>query len=316
MPKGVAGDPLGDLCSHPGLLDRALQDGRVLVVADGAARARVPGETHRGEDPLPPPVASCRRILSAQGIRERDLSVSLLDVALVKAADLHQVALERPAEASREGRHPVAPALSLPDRELRVREVEVLDPQPQTFQQTETGSVEQRPLYPAGAMQLGQHRSDLFAGQHHGQYAADLCADSRVEAFELPIEDVTVEKEECTQRLVLGAGTHSPADGEIREEGHDLDGTHLFRVALVVKENETPHPADVGLLGAEAVVAPARSDTNAVQELRWLADGRRFGGHRGATRDRSRGEVPRLRLAAQAGKARSLERPGYIVSGA
>ena len=125
---------------------------------------------------------------------------------------------------------------------------------------------------------------------------------------------MTVEKEECTQRLVLGAGTHSPLDGEIREEGHDFDGTHLFRVALVVEEYETPHPADVGLLGAGAVVAPARSDTNAVQELRWLADGRRFGGHRGATRDRSRGEIPRLRLAAQPGKARRFERSGCIAA--
>ena len=131
----------------------------------------------------------------------------------MKTADLHQVALERPAETSREGRHPVTPALSLPDRELRAREVEVLDPQPQALHQTEAGSVEQRGLQPAGAVQVSQHGPDLVPRQHHGQRAADLRADSRVEALEFAVEDVTVEEEERTQRLVLGAGAHSSANG-------------------------------------------------------------------------------------------------------
>ena len=62
------GDPLGDSRPLRGLLDRPLQDGRVLVVAGDAVRARVPGEARCGKGPLPPPVAGCGWMLAAQGI--------------------------------------------------------------------------------------------------------------------------------------------------------------------------------------------------------------------------------------------------------
>ena len=107
-------------------------------------------------------------MLPAQGIREQDLSVALLEVALMKTTDLHQVALERPAEAPREGRHPVAPTFALPDRELRACKVEVLDPEPQALHQTKAGSVEQRGLQPARPVQVAQHGPHLVPGQDHG----------------------------------------------------------------------------------------------------------------------------------------------------
>ena len=84
----------------------------MLVVTGPSTRVRVPSETRRGEDPLPQPIAARRWILPAQGIREQNLSATLLQVAPVETANLHQVALEGPAEASREGRHPVAPVRS------------------------------------------------------------------------------------------------------------------------------------------------------------------------------------------------------------
>ena len=140
----------------------------MLVVTGELARAGVPSETRCGEDPLPEPLAGRRWMLPAQGVREQNLSVALLEVALVETADLHQVALERPAETPRECRHPVAPALALPDRELRAGEVEVLDPKSQALHQTEASSVDQRGLQPARAVQVAQHGPHLVPGQDHG----------------------------------------------------------------------------------------------------------------------------------------------------
>jgi hypothetical protein len=68
----------------------------VLVVTGDWARARVPSKTRRGEDPLPQPIAGRRWILPAQGIRDKNLSATLLQVAPVETANLHQVALEGP----------------------------------------------------------------------------------------------------------------------------------------------------------------------------------------------------------------------------
>jgi hypothetical protein len=87
------------------------------------------------------------------------------------------------------------------------------------------------------------------------------------------VEDVAVEEEERAQRLVLGAGAHSPPDGEIREKRDDLLWAHVLGMALSVVEDESPHPGDVGLLGPQAVVTLARGDPNAVEELRWKVDG-------------------------------------------
>jgi hypothetical protein len=54
----------------------------------------------------------------------------------------------------------------------------------------------------------------------------------------------------------------------VREELIHLSFTHFSRMALLVEENKSPNPGDVGFLGAEAVVPRSNSGTDPVEQFR------------------------------------------------
>ena len=113
-----------------------------------------------------------------------------------------------------------------------------------------------------------QERTDFRAGHHGRKPRRALGADEILELRERLLEDVAVEKEKGAESLVLrGSGDMVP-DREGREEGVDLGLSHFGGVPLVVKEDEALDPADVGLFGAQGVVARADGDAHAVEELR------------------------------------------------
>lgn len=66
-----------------------------------------------------------------------------------------------------------------------------------------------------------------------------------------------VEEEQGVEGLVLGGGGDVALDGEVVEIGDDFGLAHLFGVALAVEEDEPLGPVEVGLLGADAIVAAA-----------------------------------------------------------
>jgi hypothetical protein len=87
------------------------------------------------------------------------------------------------------------------------------------------------------------------------------------EAFELAPEDFAIKEEEGGERLVLRGGRHLTFDREMREELDDLDCSHLIGVSNTVVVDVPPDPTDVGLLGSQGVVANAKRDPHAVEQL-------------------------------------------------
>ncbi len=83
---------------------------------------------------------------------------------------------------------------------------------------------------------------------------------------------MSVEEEERREGLVLGGGRDAAVRRERGQERVDLRLAHRVGVALAVEEDEPLHPRDVGLFGAEAVVARAERGTHAVEELHPLAE--------------------------------------------
>jgi hypothetical protein len=57
-------------------------------------------------------------------------------------------------------------------------------------------------------------------------------------------------------------------DGEVRQEGRYLGRTHLQRMTLVVKQDESPNPPDVGVLRAQRQMADAAAIPDAIEKLR------------------------------------------------
>jgi hypothetical protein len=80
-----------------------------------------------------------------------------------------------------------------------------------------------------------------------------LTGADRIHRADLLVQDGLIENQQGTERLILCGGCHLAINGQVGEEGFDFGITHLFGVPLVVKQNETPGPINVGMLGAAGI---------------------------------------------------------------
>src|SRR5262249_39709529 len=85
------------------------------------------------------------------------------------------------------------------------------------------------------------------------------------------LEDISIEKEQCRQRLILGGSTNAGLDGEARQEDVDLLLAHLARMPLAVKKDEAANPSHVGLFGAAAGVHGAQREAHTAEQAGLLA---------------------------------------------
>ena len=70
----------------------------------------------------------------------------------------------------------------------------------------------------------------------------------------IELEDVTIEEKDGAQRLSLGGGGDVVVDGEVGEEAIEVVGFELLGMPPV-EAKEPVDPAEVGLFGADGVVA-------------------------------------------------------------
>lgn len=94
----------------------------------------------------------------------------------------------------------------------------------------------------------------LLAREHDGDARGTLGPLDALDVRQFDARNVAVEEEERAERLVLGRGGDAAIGGQVREELADLFGSHLFRVALVMEEDEAADPVDVGALSADAIM--------------------------------------------------------------
>jgi hypothetical protein len=87
------------------------------------------------------------------------------------------------------------------------------------------------------------------------------------------LEHIAVEEKEGAERLILGRGGDAAVRGQVREELADLIRPHLFRVALVVEEDEALAPVDVGALGADAIMPEPQAAPDLLEERRFIGHG-------------------------------------------
>jgi len=82
-------------------------------------------------------------------------------------------------------------------------------------------------------------------------------------------EYVTIEKEQGAVGLVLGRRGDLSIHGQMGEKGFDFRRAHVARMTLVVEENETFDPIDVGFFGADGVVLESDGVSYLVEYLLW-----------------------------------------------
>ena len=77
---------------------------------------------------------------------------------------------------------------------------------------------------------------------------------------------MSVQKEQCGKRLVLGGGADILTYREMSEKGVDLGLTHVRGMAQMVEVDETLHPEAVRAFGAQTVVAGVKRLAHLIEE--------------------------------------------------
>src|SRR2546422_32543 len=117
-------------------------NGRVRdVVSALHAAARIQRAVSGRKYVLPTPVACGPRILSRQRVRQEYLATAVLQVLLVHYLHFREMAFQWLLQALRQHRNPILFSFPVANRYLSVSEVQILNPQAQTFHQSEAGTV-------------------------------------------------------------------------------------------------------------------------------------------------------------------------------
>jgi hypothetical protein len=162
---------------------------------------------------------------------------------------------ERFLDQLRQQCHPVLESLAVPYRDLVRPEVDVLDPEPETFPEPEAGPIHKTGHYPHAAFKAPEYGSGFLLG-HDDRQALWPSGPNEIAQFaDLAPEQATVEKQNGAQSLILGGGTYFGPQGQVAQESIDLGFTHIGWVTPLVKVDEPQHPVAVGLLGAAAIVS-------------------------------------------------------------
>ncbi len=156
-----------------------------------------------------------------------------------------------------------------------------------------------------------EYGADLLAGQHDGQEPGPLGPNDIVEPRQIDAEHLAIEEQQGAQGLVLGGGCHFVVNGERCQERGDVGRSHLSRVALVVEEDVSLDPVDVGLLRAAAVVSGADSIPHAVEKSALWRRGRTgfMDGEHGTGGALRRGGIRDVAAGRKANHAHAFEIP-------
>jgi hypothetical protein len=119
-------------------------------------------------------------------------------------------------------RHTVLSSLSSSDANLTSREVDVLNTQPETLRQSETGAIEHQRDEVDIALELSEKGANFLAIEDDGQARRRSRANGRSDIAEWTLEHIVVEQHQCAQRLDLGRSRDLLLRCEIREEVDDL----------------------------------------------------------------------------------------------
>jgi hypothetical protein len=164
-----------------------------------------------------------------------------------------------------EERDAVLRALAAADDDLAVAEVDVLDPESETFHEAQAGSVEEESHQMPWGRQLADDLPGLLRGEDHRDTIPGLGEGEGVEPTWVDIEHLLVEEDQGVEGLILRCGRDVKFHCEMAEERADFQRAHLVRVPFLVVENKAADPVHISFLGSEAVMSHAERGTHAIQ---------------------------------------------------
>ena len=116
--------------------------------------------------------------------------------------------------------------LPVTNHDLLVGKVDVFDSQPQTFEQSHTGSIEESEEQQMLFRDMAEEELDLLPRQHDRELAFGLGSDQSLQLSDGLIEHLLVEKDQSTEGLRLGRAADSALVGKVRQGGRRAGGRH------------------------------------------------------------------------------------------
>ncbi len=155
---------------------------------------------------------------------------------------LFQVLRQGLLQPLRQGNDTVLLALAVPDDDLVILEIHILNPRPNALHQPHAGAVEQGGHQMRNAIELFQQAGDLAAAQHHREPSRPRGPREVSERVQGLTEYLLVQKDQGIQRLILGAGRDLAANGKVLEKCDNAIRAHLRRIAPAAEQDEATHP--------------------------------------------------------------------------
>jgi hypothetical protein len=158
--------------------------------------------------------------------------------------------LQRAAQARRKHDHAILAALAFAHHDHAALEIQVLDAQPQTFDQPQARPVHQLHEQRELARNMRQQACHLLARQHDRNAHARLGPDELLHPRQLDVQHFPVQEQDRAQRLLVRQRRHRTRIGQMTQEGLDLGCTHLARMPQAMMPDERADPVDMGLPGS------------------------------------------------------------------
>ncbi len=224
MAEGVTGDTLFDASRFGGACDCLLHAVFVDVMAAELvglidqlsidfAGLGISAEMLGWEEVLPGEAATRGGVFSVEGVWQPDPAGAGLHVAVVLRFDEFKLFVEMTRESRWHGNHSVLFALAVADGDLQSLEVEVFDSDSAAFQQPQAAAVKQSGDEAIGAFgDMVQETANFVDAKDDRESIGSFSANGIELDFE--VEDLGVEKKQCRECLVLGAGGDTSIDGE------------------------------------------------------------------------------------------------------
>jgi hypothetical protein len=143
MAQAVGGGVFGDASGTDGGFDGALDDGLMEVVPPPISGGAVHIVTGRWENPLPRPVAARGRVLSVEGVGERDRARAGGEILGVLSTYLDEVRTQRGLDAGGKHGHAIFASFPVVNGELVAVEVQVLGAKLRALEDAQACSVQQ-----------------------------------------------------------------------------------------------------------------------------------------------------------------------------
>lgn len=268
MPEDVRSNRFIDAGKTSSVFDRTLQIRFVQVVTPSDATDRVRRKNRSREDILPGKFTIRIRIFPFQGIWKIGGPKALGEIQPMLRLDLLEMKAKLCDEHVGEHGDAVILALAIADNNLMVVEIQILDAQPQNFHQAEPAAVQDLCHNLIDATHVGNDALCLDPGKNGGNpFWLRRTNGKQRRLVQLDVENISVEKKDGTDRLVLGRGSDGFLGNQEGNEIVDLGNTHLARVTFVVKEDVLAHPGDISLFGAKGIVAIAKSFAVLIEKL-------------------------------------------------